>query len=144
MTSKYPPFEELVPHGPPMRALDALVDWAPGQAECEVRIRPSSPFVKERRLASVVCLEYMAQAVAACLGYEAFTHGQGVRVGMIVGVREMELIQPSVEVGALLRIRVERLRGSDEASTFRGETSVGDGQIARALMTLVHSDRPPS
>jgi len=142
--TRYPPIEDLVPHGPPLRMVEELIDWAPGRATCRLRVQPRSPFVIAGRLASVVTLEYMAQTVAACLGHEAFCAGGTVRVGMLVGVRHMELLVPFIAVGAEVRITVERLRGMDEVSTFQGETRVDNEIVSRARMTLVHAERPPA
>ena len=87
----YPPIAKLVPHGPPVRALERLREWEPGRAVCEVRVTRSLPFVHDDRLASVITLEYMAQAVAACLGHEAYVgRGAEVRVGMLIGVRQIQ------------------------------------------------------
>lgn len=142
-TTRYPPIAELVPHGPPMRVLEELVDWEPGRATCRMTIREGMPFVTEGRLASVVTVEYIAQAVAACLGHEAYVGGEGVRVGMLVGVRKMELLRPWLDVGSELRIDVERVRGNDEVSTFRGEIRVAGEVVVTAMTTLVHAERPP-
>lgn len=142
-SNRYPPIEKLVPHGSPMRALERLVDWAPGRALCELRVDRAMPFVHDDRLASVVTIEYMAQAVAACLGHEAYLSGGTVRVGMLIGVRQMKILRPWIAVGSHLEISVERIRGNEEVSTFRGEACTGDTVVATAHMTLFHGETPP-
>ncbi|MCA9709624.1 MAG: hypothetical protein KDK70_27545 [Myxococcales bacterium] len=141
--TRYPPIAELVPHGPPMRVLEELVEWAPGRAVCRLTVREGMPLVEGGRLATVATLEHIAQAVAACLGHEAYMGGEGVRVGMLVGVRKMELLRPWIAVGTELRVSVERLRGNDEVSTFRGEVTAEGELVATALTTLFHAERPP-
>lgn len=85
----------------------------------------------------------MGQAVAACLGYEAYQSGNNVRVGMIVGVRKLEMRRPHFPVGAELVVAVERMRGDEDVSVFSGEVHC-DGELAStALMTLVHPETPP-
>lgn len=140
----YPPIEDLVPHGYPMRALDSLVAWEPGRAVCQLQLRPGAAFVQDDRVASIVSLEYMAQAVAACLGYEAYRGGGRVRVGMIVGVRRMDLLQPHIQVGSIVKLAVERLRGNDEISTFKGTTHADEQLVAEAHLTLVHPEAAPA
>ncbi len=140
---RYPPFAELVPHGLPMRVVEELVEWEPGRAVCRMTVADGMPFVCDGRLASVVTLEYIAQAIAACLGHEAYVGGEGVRVGMLIGVRKMELLQPWIDVGAELRISVERVRGNEDVSTFRGDVHVGDTLITTAMTTLFHAEAPP-
>ncbi len=144
MTNGYPPIDDLVPHAPPMRAVEHLVDWAPGRARCTMVVRSHNLFVVGSKLPSVATLEFLAQSVAACLGHEAFTNGGTVRVGMIVGIRHMELFVPFLNVGDELTLDVERVRGTDEISTFTGETRVGNVLVSRANMTLVHPEAPPS
>lgn len=139
---RYPAIEKLVPHGLPMRALDALEQWEPGRATCRVRIREGMPFVGDEGIASVVLLEYMAQAVAACLGHEAYRAGDGVRAGMIVGVRKMTLHHPHIPVDTDIRITVQRLTGTEEASTFSAEAHIADTLVAQARLTLFHADPP--
>ena len=78
--AEYPPISELVPHSGPMVLLDAMRAWAPGEATCTMRVREGMPFVKGELFDAVALMEPMAQAVAACLGYEAFQGGEGVRV----------------------------------------------------------------
>jgi len=140
----FPPIAELMPHGPPMRALEQLLEWEPGRAVCGMTIRERTPFVRDGQLAAVVTLEYIAQAVAACLGHEAYVGGEGVRVGMLIGVRKMELHVPSIAVGTELRVSVERVRGNDQVSTFRGEVTASGEPVATALTTLFHAEAPPN
>jgi predicted hotdog family 3-hydroxylacyl-ACP dehydratase len=143
-SAKFPPIDDLVPHGLPIRAVEEMVAWEKGRATCRLRVRPHTPFVRNNRVASAAALEYMAQAVAACLGYEAFLGGGRVRVGMIVGVRKLELFRPYIEVGTELSIDVELLRGNDDVSTFRTHIHAGGELVSSAHMTLVHPETPPS
>lgn len=144
MKTPYPPIDDLVPHAPPMRAVEHLVDWEPGRARCTMLIRPHNLFVEGGKLPTVATLEFLAQTVAACLGHEAFTHGGTVRVGMIVGVRQLELLEPYLLVGDELILDVQRVRGTDEISTFTGEARVAGRLVSRAHMTLVHPEAPPA
>jgi predicted hotdog family 3-hydroxylacyl-ACP dehydratase len=140
----FPPTSDLVPHSPPTLALDELVAWSPGEARLRLCVRDDTLLVRDRRLDSVVTLELMAQAVAACLGYEAFRDGGGVRVGMVVACRRMTIARPAIAVGEPLEFTVRRLRGNDFVSTFATETRGGDGElVASATMTIVHGERPP-
>lgn len=140
---RYPPFAELVPHEGPMVLLDEMVEWAPGSATCRLDIRSGTAFECAGEVDTVVSIEWMAQAVAACLGYEAFKGGEGVRVGMIVGCRKFQLDRPRVCVGDALRISVDRIRGNEMISHFNCETWTGDERVAFAVLTLFHAEEPP-
>jgi predicted hotdog family 3-hydroxylacyl-ACP dehydratase len=87
----------------------------------------------------------MAQTIAACLGFEAFCGGEGVRVGMIIACRSLQLRRPWLQVGEQLDVHVERVRGSDHVSHFDGRVVDAAGaEVASATLTLVHGDRPPA
>jgi predicted hotdog family 3-hydroxylacyl-ACP dehydratase len=134
----YPPIDDLVPHAPPMRAIEELVDWEPGRARCRMVLRAHSVFAQGQKVPTIATLEFLAQTVAACLGYEAFQGGSGVRVGMIVGVRQMDFFVPFMNVGDELILDVSRVRGTEDVSTFTGEARIGTNVVSRAHMTLVH------
>lgn len=134
----YPPIDDLVPHALPMRAVEELIDWEPGRARCRMILRAHSVFAQGQKVPTIATLEFLAQSVAACLGYEAFQGGSGVRVGMIVGVRQMTFVTPFMNVGDELLLDVSRVRGTEDASTFTGVASIGGQEVARAQMTLVH------
>ncbi len=138
-----PPVAELVPHEPPMLAVDELLACERGRARARMLV-PERLFGRDGRVDSVVTLEYMAQVVAACLGHEAVREGDGVRVGMVIACRSMTIERPTLTVGEELTIDVERVRGTESLSHFDGETRDASGAVvARVTMTLVHGDRPP-
>ncbi|MFG0320655.1 MAG: hypothetical protein ACF8XB_25505 [Planctomycetota bacterium JB042] len=140
---RFPPIEDLVPHAPPMLALDRLVEWSDGRAVTTMSVPDRGPFARDGRVDASWTLEFMAQTVAACLGVEAFRSGVGVRVGMVIACRALEVKRPELGVGARLRIEVTREHGTDEASRFRGEVREEgeEGEVvATAVMTLVHPE----
>jgi len=136
--SPFPPIESLVPHGEAIRELERLVEWAPGRAECRMRVGEASRLVSKGELEAILLLEPMAQAVAACLGYEAFRAGEGVRIGMIVACRAFRAHVASVPVGTVLRVLVERVQGNDSTSHFECAVLRDAEPIATATLTLVH------
>lgn len=144
----YPPISDLVPHRPPMLQLDALTDWAPGRATCRLTVRAHHLFVEGDRVDGVMCIEYMAQAVAACLGYAAYRGGEGPRVGMIVACRRFEVDAEWLRVGEVFDVFAEQTGGDDALSSFqtrmtRAEAGERDGErVAAAVMTLVHGPAP--
>jgi predicted hotdog family 3-hydroxylacyl-ACP dehydratase len=139
----YPAIEELVPHAGGMILVDALVHWAKGEAICRIRIREGAPFVHEGRVEAVVSMEYMAQAVAACLGYEALQGGEGVRVGMIIACKRFDAHVPSFAVGDALDVHVKCIRGNDTLSHFACEVKREGRLCTDAVLTLLHAEKPP-
>ena len=142
--NRFPPVEDLVPHAASTLAIDELVDWSEGKTHVRLVVRDGGLLVRDGGVHTAVTLELMAQAVAACLGYDAFLHGGGVRVGMVVACRKFAIARARIDVGEQLDIHVVRLRGTDDASTFEAEVHDGNGAlVSSAVMTLVHGDRPP-
>jgi predicted hotdog family 3-hydroxylacyl-ACP dehydratase len=132
-----------------MVLLDEMADWAPGRAACRMVVREQAPFVVDGELGTSMTIEHMAQAVAACLGYEAFQGGVGVRVGMIIACKRFEALVPALDVGDELVIAVERIRGNETLSHFdchvdrRAAGSSHFKRAASATLTLFHAERPP-
>jgi predicted hotdog family 3-hydroxylacyl-ACP dehydratase len=142
--SAFPPIEELVPHSGAMVLLDAMLEWAQGRARCSLTIRPGAPFVRDGAVESVVTIEYMAQAVAACLGYEALVSGGGVRVGMIIGCKRFEAHAEALQVGDQCEVSVQVVSGNDTLSHFACTLTRGGQPFSEALMTLYHAERLPN
>jgi predicted hotdog family 3-hydroxylacyl-ACP dehydratase len=140
----FPPIADLVPHSPPALALDELVDCRDGAAHARLVVRDGGLLVQNGGASSVVCLEYMAQTVAACLGAAAFLDGRTVRVGMVVACRRFTLQRHHLRVGERLDVRVHRIRGTEDISNFEGDVRDERGEmVAAATMTLVHAEKPP-
>ncbi|HEB54391.1 MAG TPA: hypothetical protein ENI87_14150 [bacterium] len=140
----FPAVSELIPHEPPMLALDRLTAWRKGHAEGELTIRPENPLARDGTVFTVMALEYMAQAVAACLGMESYLAGGNVRVGMVIACRRMTIHRQSMAVGETFRVRADEVRASDAISHYDGELrSAGGELVATCTMTLVHGEKPP-
>jgi predicted hotdog family 3-hydroxylacyl-ACP dehydratase len=143
MPSTYPPIEELIPHSGPMVLVDALVHWSEGEAACRLRVRERAPFVVDGKVESAVTIEYMAQTVAACLGYEELRGGAGVRVGMIIACKRFVAHADALSVGDELAIDVKRVRGNELLSHFDCRVLREGALFSEATLTLYHAEKPP-
>lgn len=126
-----------------MVLLDEMVEWEPGRAVCTMTLRSDAPFVEGAGADALATIEYMAQAVAACLGYEAYRGGAGVRVGMIIASKRFTLHRDIVPVDAHVVVSVRRVRGNELLSHFVGNVHADDALIADAQLTLFHAEKPP-
>lgn len=143
--STYPALEELIPHSGPMVLLDHLAQWAPGYARCEVTLHPRSRFMEADGVDGLVCIEYMAQTVAACMGYDAYQVGEGVRVGMIIASRHFTLDEQWLPAGSQLRVEATLLRGNEMLSHFDCTVHHADGRlVATSQLTLYHAEKLPN
>jgi predicted hotdog family 3-hydroxylacyl-ACP dehydratase len=143
MSSVYPAIVDLVPHAGAMVLLDALTEWQSGHARCRATLREHAPFVVAGSVASEVTIEYMAQAVAACLGYEAITSGGGVRVGMIIACKRFEAHADKLHVGDLLEIDVRCIQGNESLSHFDCKVVRAGEVFSEAVLTLYHATSLP-
>ena len=142
MAGTFPDIEKLLPHSPPMVLIDRLEHWAKGEATASMRVRANTRFVESGRLPSYCLLEHMAQTVAACLGYEAYREGEGVRPGMVVGCRTFDVEIDEIEVGTTLHIEVTRASATEGTSRFDCRAMRDEEVVASATMTLVHGELP--
>jgi predicted hotdog family 3-hydroxylacyl-ACP dehydratase len=135
-----PPLRELVPHRPPMLLLDEVVAWNGGRAECLVVLRDDSPFVEAGRVSAMLAVEYMAQCVAACAGLQGHSRGEAVRVGYLVGAREITLPSEPFRVGDVLRIFAQHVWGDDALGNFRCSVERGGEVVAQATLNVYRGD----
>ena len=66
------------------------------------------------------------------------------RVGMIIGVRKLDLVVPHLAIGTELKLNVEKIRGDEDVSTFRAEALANGEPVCSAHLTLVHPETPPA
>src|SRR4051812_987193 len=95
----HPPVAALLPHRPPMLLLDEVCAVAQAGLTCRAVVRATSLFVREGQAHVVLALEYMAQTVAAFVGLRALARGEPIRVGYLVGSREVVFEVDHLAVG---------------------------------------------
>lgn len=131
------PLDELVPHRPPMRLVDAVEEFDPERRTARVSLT-----VRPEWAASHVAIEFMAQAAATLAGLlDRQQLGPGVppKPGFLLGTRRLELRVPRFEPGERLLVRVESVFCDDESASFACEVvrpeSGADGEVvARATL----------
>ena len=140
----YPAIADLIPHAGAMVLLDRMCEWRTGYVRCSAYIREHAPFVSHGSVSAEVTIEYMAQAVAACLGYEAITAGGGVRVGMIIACKRFEAHADQLHVGDQIEIEAQCISGNEALSHFDCKLSRGGALFSEAVLTLYHADSLPA
>ncbi len=135
-----PPIDQLVPQRGPMILLDRVTDFTGDACVCEVTVREGALFVEGGRAHASVMLEYMAQSVAALVGLRLHGRGDPVRVGYLLGAREMLLHVDHLPVGARLAVRAEYAWGDEVLGSFRTEVREGDAVLAAATLNVYRGD----
>jgi predicted hotdog family 3-hydroxylacyl-ACP dehydratase len=119
-----------------MVLLDEVTAYDGERVRCRVHIRPDGLFVEGGRVPGVVALEYMAQAIGAYAGLRARAAGQPVRIGYLLGTREMTLEVAHFEVGDELEVVAEHLFGDEQLGSFRCAVSRGGAPVAAATLNV--------
>jgi predicted hotdog family 3-hydroxylacyl-ACP dehydratase len=146
--SGYPPVAELVPHEAPMILVDELVEWSPTHARVRAQVRRGGPFVTDGQLPATILLEYMAQAVAVANGMNARASGRSDSLGMpgigvLLGVRELNLEIDAVTIGDLLDIHVAHRYSDDALASYDCEVRrAGQTLASGAVNVMIAAPRP--
>ena len=118
MTVESIPVTDLLPHGPEMTLLDALVASTDDCTIARVTVTRNSEFAESGGVPGYVGLEYMAQTIAARVGYEAYAQGVSPPIGFLLGTRSYTCYQPIFAFGSELVISVKPLFVDGEFGSF--------------------------
>jgi predicted hotdog family 3-hydroxylacyl-ACP dehydratase len=103
------PVSRLLPHGPEMTLIDGLVESVPDYSVATVRIRADSEFFEAGGVPAWVGIEYMAQTIAARIGYDAYRNGAPPPIGFLLGTRQYECCIDQFLLDSELSIKVAPL-----------------------------------
>jgi predicted hotdog family 3-hydroxylacyl-ACP dehydratase len=136
--SGYPPVAELVPHEAPMILVDELVEWSPTHARVRAQVRRGGPFVSDGQLPATILLEYMAQAVAVADGMGGRVSGRR-EIGLLLGVRELNLEVDAVAIGDVLDIHVAHRFRDDALASYDCEVRRAGQRLASGAVNVMLS-----
>ena len=132
----FPAIAEVLPHSAPMILLDEIVAYGGASIRCRAAIRSDSTFVSAGRVRAIVSLEYMAQAVAAFAGMRGRAIGGPLRIGYVIGAREMTLEVDQFGIGDELLVDAEEAWGDERMSSFRCKVNRDGRCIAKASLSF--------
>jgi predicted hotdog family 3-hydroxylacyl-ACP dehydratase len=129
--------EELLPHRPPMRWIDALTDCTDTSAVATVTFPGDSLAVANGQVLETALVECVAQTVAAAMGHRARASGRtGLPIrGMLTSVSDFRILA-CAPAGKLLRIEVRELRRLGMMLMVSGTVSCEGRMVASGEMTL--------
>lgn len=135
----FPPPSQLLPHTPPMILVDEVVERDGPHVACRLVLRPDSPFVEDGKVPALLALEYMAQAVGVFVGLRDLDRGQPIRIGFLLGTRELSLAIDHFEVGDELVASADHLFGEDMLGSFRCTVARQGQVVASAVVNAFRS-----
>jgi predicted hotdog family 3-hydroxylacyl-ACP dehydratase len=115
-----------------MVLLDEVCAADASRIRCRAKVRPGGPFVEGGSAPALLAIEYMAQAIAAFSGLQRVARSEPVRVGYVLGTRELRLEVASFAVGQELSVEAEHLFGDEQLGSFRCSVAVGGRVVASA------------
>jgi predicted hotdog family 3-hydroxylacyl-ACP dehydratase len=129
-----------------MLLLDDVLLADEKRIECRVLLRSDSPFVAGDGVRSTLAIEYMAQCVAAWVGLQDHARGLPIRIGYLIGAREVTFAVDEFRVGDELRVEASRLWGDDMLGHFActvrraGEPDVRTPPLASATLNVYRGE----
>lgn len=136
-----PPIAELLPHRGPALLLDEVIAHAPERVTCRVTLREGAAYACDGRVPAIVAIEYMAQTIGAWVGLRALARGEPVRIGFLLGTRELRLDVESFAVGDVLEIDAEHVWGDSALGSFRCVVRRASDVLAEATINAFQGDK---
>ena len=128
--------EALMPHRPPMRLVERLVDYDGDSGTVEAEVAAGNPLLDgQGRLDEMALAEILAQAYALVKGYGARRDGEPIRKGFLVGFREFVCEGPA-RLGDRLRVTVRAVADVEDFTVAEGEIWRGAERIAHGCLKL--------
>jgi 1-acyl-sn-glycerol-3-phosphate acyltransferase len=116
------PAEPLIPQRRRMKLIDWVKRPAQNSLQAETTVTEAWPLNNDGKVDSIICVELVAQTVSAL---STWRRGEGAkpRVGLLVGIKEVEFSDPSIPVRTRLLIQVEELYHVGDYAVFQGVVS---------------------
>src|SRR6266478_83801 len=130
--------ENLIPHRPPMRWVEALTDCTDTTASATACFDADHFAVAEGKVLETALVECVAQTVAAAMGHRAWAKGEPDAVGesgMLVSVSAFRILSPP-SVGKSLEIEVQEIKRFGPMLLVSGRVSCEGQLIASGELTL--------
>lgn len=134
-----------VPHSGAMLLLDRVLEYSTDHIVAELEITSSLPFYTNGSLPAYLCIEVMAQSVAAWFGLFRGDPSTRPPLGFLVGVRQFKCALRSFSEASVLSIYAKQIRGNDRYVKFNCQASYSRTDevqlnVAEALISAYISD----
>ncbi|HMB15155.1 MAG TPA: hypothetical protein VKN62_02475 [Pelovirga sp.] len=124
------PAQELIPHRPPMRLVERLLEVDGKNGVVEVQIGSESLLIDaEGMLEDLALVEIMAQSYATLKGYIDRRDQLPVRQGFLVGIKKM-VRYASVMADDRLQVHIRTIAELEDFAVAEGEIRRGAAVIA--------------
>ncbi len=133
------PAESLIPHRLGMRFIDWVKNPTQNGLQAETTVTEAWPLNRDGRVSSVVCIELVAQAVSAL---STWRRGEGARprIGLLVGVKEVEFSYSSIPVMTKLTIQIDELYHVGDYAVFKGKVNSESAFLCETVIQVVEPE----
>jgi predicted hotdog family 3-hydroxylacyl-ACP dehydratase len=125
-----PELHELVAHRGPMLLLDSVVSHGEREITCLATIDDSHAFLEDGKVDVLLCVELVAQAVAAYVGKRDLREGRVPQIGFLVSCREASFEVAALFPGDALTVEARHVWGDGDAGSFKGRVTRGGLTLA--------------
>lgn len=138
-----PAVSSLIPHTGPSVLLDELLLAEEDHVRCRTVIRRDMWFVRDGAASSTVCIEMMAQAIAAWAGYHQALAGESVTNAFLLSCRELVLSAPTIAVADVLDVEARIVwNGGSSLGSFACTVLREDVKIAEGTLNVYRGELP--
>ena len=134
------PIADLLPHGPAAIVIDRLIAYDATKSVAAVEVRLDSKFFAATGVPAWAGIEYMAQTIAAHVGFEARLRGASPVIGFLLGTRSYECRVAEFPLGARLAISAEALFKETGFGAFNCSIACGTVLATAIVNTYQPSD----
>ena len=131
---------ELIPHAGSMCLIESVTTWDDSHIECRASNHADlkHPLRHQGRLSAVHLVEYAAQA-AAIHGALVSTHDKAQAPGMLVALRDCEMLRDTIEqLSAPLTVSARRQLANSEGLIYQFEVTTADrAMLARGRLSVM-------
>ncbi len=142
MNAALPPIEEVLPHRGTMRLLDEVTAFTAETATCAYTVDGAAWYAEGHGgMPAWICIELMAQTVAAHVALLARAQGKPAKAGALLGTRDFHCYRAIFAVGERLSITA-RLEFRDESGLAAYECAIemGEAVVAEAALKVFEPD----
>jgi predicted hotdog family 3-hydroxylacyl-ACP dehydratase len=131
--------EALIPHRRQMKLLDRVVNPSHKELQAETTVTESWPLARDGSVSSLLCIELVAQAVSALATWR---RGEGARPrpGLLVGIKDAQLLAGTLLFGTRVNVHVEELYHLGNYAVFTGRVTSGSDLLCTTTVQVMEPE----
>ncbi len=133
------PVNELIPQRFPFVFIDKVTDFNDAEVSTVFEVKADGPFMNGNIFEEAGLIENIAQTAAALEGCNAKLKNEGVKVGFIGSVKNLE-IERSAVLGEILNTNVRIVHNAMGVNIAEGVVKCGEEVLAKCTLNIFLKD----